>query len=131
MRIALFEFCFVFTFCLLFIACEEKDLYSSKSEDEIEMSSLKIEIDKMSSQVSCDQAIDWKFVTIGSKACGGASGYVAYSVKIDEKLFLDKVDLYTQKQKAFNIKWGVVSDCSLIMPPKAVECINGKPKFVY
>ncbi|MBB2147035.1 hypothetical protein GM921_16140 [Pedobacter sp. LMG 31464] len=116
---------------LLISGCEEKDLYNARSEDEQEMRVLKNEIDKMSNQLICDQAVDWKFVAIGSKACGGASGYVVYSVKIDEKSFLEKVALYTQKQKAFNVKWGVISDCSLVMQPIGVECINGKPKFVY
>lgn len=131
MSVKLVKISLIFSLFLLLIGCEEKDFQNTRFDDEQEMSILKNEIDKLSTQLSCDQAVDWKIAAIGSKACGGASGYIAYSVKVDEKLFLEKVTLYTQKQKAFNVKWGIVSDCSLIMPPKAVECVNGKPKFVY
>ena len=114
-----------------FAGCEEKDFSSSRESDEQEMSSLRKEIDKMAEQVSCDNSADWKFVAIGSKACGGATGYIAYSVKIDEALFLKKVAMFNQKQKAFNVKWNMMSDCMAPAPPKTIECVNGKPKLVY
>lgn len=116
---------------LCLAGCEQKDFYSSKEDDEQEMSTLRREIDKLTEQVSCEQASDWKFVPIGSKPCGGATGYVAYAAKIDEPLFLKKVAIYTQKQKAFNVKWSLASDCAIQSPPKSIECVNGKPKFVY
>lgn len=116
---------------LTFAGCEEKDFSSSKESDEQEMSSLRREIDKMSEQVNCDNGADWKFTGIGSKACGGLTGYVAYSTKIDETLFLKKVAMFNQKQKAFNVKWNLMSDCLAPNPPKSIECINGKPKLVY
>ena len=122
-------------FALLIISlagCEEKDFYNSKEDDELEMASLRSEIDKLSEQIVCENnAGDWKFTAIGEKACGGPIGYVAYSTKIDEALFLKKVDLYNQKQKAFNVKWNVVSDCRFMTPPKSVECVGGKPKLIY
>lgn len=116
-----------FSFC----GCEEKDFSSSRQDDELEMSNLRKEIDKMSEQISCDNSVDWKFTGIGSKACGGVVGYVAYSTKIDETLFLQKVAMFNQKQKAFNVKWNLISDCMAPVSPKSVECNNGKPQFVY
>ena len=113
------------------IGCEEKDLYNTRSEDDREMVVLKNEIDKIATQYSCDNATEWKFVSIGAKACGGASGYIAYSSKVDEATLLSKIEIYTQKQNAYNIKWSVISDCSLVMQPKSVECVSGKPKLVY
>lgn len=133
MRTYLYQTCLLLSIILVFslAGCEQKDFSSSKESDEQEMSSLRREIDKMSEQVSCNDAADWKFTAIGSKACGGTAGYVAYSTKIDETLFLKKVAMFNQKQKAFNVKWNLMSDCLAPNPPKSIECINGKPKLVY
>lgn len=114
-----------------FAGCEEKDFKSSREDDELEMSNLRKEIDKMSEQVNCDNAVEWKFTAIGSKSCGGPTAYVAYSTKIDEALFLKKVAIYNQKQKAFIVKWSLISDCMILTPPKSIECVNDKPKLVY
>lgn len=133
MKTYLYQTALIFASILVFsfAGCEEKDFSSSKEKDELEMSNLRREIDKMSNQVGCENSVDWKFVAIGSKACGGATGYVAYSNRINEALFLEKVAMFNQKQKAFNVKWNLVSDCMALLPPKSIECVNGKPQFVY
>lgn len=123
----------IFVACLLFsfAACEEKDFSGWREKNELEMSNLRKEIEKMSNQVSCENPADWKFVAIGSKPCGGAAGYIAYSNKINEALFLEKVAIFNQKQQAFNVKWNLISDCMALLPPKSIDCVNGKPKLVY
>lgn len=131
MRPCLFKFLLFALLVVSFAGCEEKGLHNSKEEDALEIANLRTEIDKLSEQIVCENSVDWKFVAIGDKACGGPLGYVAYSTKIDEAMFLKKVALYAQLQKAFNVKWGVVSDCMFMTPPKSVECVNGKPKLVY
>lgn len=114
-----------------FAGCKLENVAGTKDDEQQELYRLRIEIDKLSEQVNCDNAADWKFTAIGSKACGGPIGYVAYSNKIDEALFLKKVALYTEKQKAFNVKWDIASDCMFMVPPKSIDCVSGKPKFVY
>ncbi len=114
-----------------FAGCDHEHFYANKEGDQQELAKLRSEIDKLSEQINCDNSADWKFTAIGEKACGGPAGYVAYSTKIDETLFLKKVDLYTQKQKAFNVKWNIISDCMFMVPPKSIDCVSGKPKFVY
>jgi hypothetical protein len=99
--------------------------------DRAELENLYKDIEKTANQFTCENAREWKFTAIGSKACGGASGYIAYSTKIDESSFLKKVELYTRLQADFNKKYGVFSDCSLVIQPKGVNCDNGKPKFTY
>ena len=131
MRQYLFKSILFSLFTFSFTGCEEKNLYNSKEDDVLEIASLRSEIDKLSEQVTCENSADWKFTAIGDKACGGPTGYVAYSSKIDEALFLKKVTLYNQKQKAFNVKWNVVSDCMFMIPPKSIDCVSGKPKLVY
>lgn len=116
-------------FLISLVACNEEDFKGSKFDDEQELSKLRNEIQKIADQIVCDNAADWRIVPIGAKACGGASGFIAYSVKIDTTEFLKKVDTFNNKQKAFNVKWGIASDCALIIGPKSITCENGKPKL--
>jgi hypothetical protein len=54
--------------------------------------------------VNNENPADWNFTPIGSKACGGPTGFIAYSLKLNTTDFLDKVEKYTPK-KEFNNKW--------------------------
>ncbi len=114
-----------------FIGCEVDQTSRNQEEEQQELITLRNELERVSAEFTCDNAAGWKFTAVGAKACGGATSYVAYSTKIDETLFLQKVALYTEKQKAFNKKWNIVSDCMAMVPPKSIECVSGKPKFVY
>jgi hypothetical protein len=111
-------------------ACKDRD-DSMQNADQTELEQLYKDIEKTAQQFTCENAGEWKFTAIGSKACGGASGYIAYSVKIDESTFLKKVEQFTKLQADYNKKWGVYSDCALVIQPKGVTCDNGKPKFTY
>lgn len=115
----------------LFAMCKDDNNQSVKDEEQAALVKLKVEIDQMANQESCSNATDWKFVAIGSKACGGPTGYVAYSTKINETKFLEKVTNYTNQQKAFNTKWGIASDCMLVSKPNGVVCSEGKPVLIY
>ncbi|WP_316734779.1 hypothetical protein [Pedobacter aquatilis] len=119
----------LFFFLLSLISCTEEDFKGSKSNDEQELSNLRNELQKISDQVACTNASDWRIVPIGAKPCGGASSFIAYSINIDAVEFLKKVEVYNNKQKAFNVKWGMSSDCAVIVGPKSITCENGKPKL--
>lgn len=112
-------------------SCEQEDFHSNRSEDSAELSSLLKQIDKMSNQFTCDDAAEWKYLAIGAKSCGRTTDFVAYSIKIDEDLFLKKVALYNQKKAAYNVKWKLITDCNVVQPPVILICNDGKPKFVY
>lgn len=123
---------FIFFIILNILNCKDSSILTpTKDADEIELKTLLSEIEKMSDGITCTNASDWRFVPIGSKPCGGATHFVLYSVKIDTSLFLQKVENYTQKQKAFNIKYQISSDCRAIVTPKSVACVNEKPKLMY
>jgi hypothetical protein len=85
----------------------------------------------MVNSTPCTNPAEWSFTAIGSKACGGSTGFIAYSLKINVSEFLKKVENYTNAQAAFNKKWGIMSTCDIILPPKRVDCVNGKPTLVY
>ena len=87
-------------------------------------------LSKVNSEL-CTDANQWDFTAIGTKACGGPEGYIAYSKKTDKETFLAKVKTYTDAQAAFNVKWNVSSTCDVVIPPARVECVEGKPKLLY
>ena len=89
------------------------------------------EIEALTYTNSCVDGINWTFTAYGSKACGGFQGYIPYSINIDTDAFLNKVEVYTIAEKKFNIKWGIISDCLVVIEPKGVECINGYPSLTY
>ena len=80
---------------------------------------------------TCIDSDNWAFTAIGSKACGGPTGYIAYSLNIDTENFLNQVDNYTAAQNVFNLKWGIISDCSVPIMPNDVICVNGNTEFIY
>lgn len=98
-------------------------------EESKEMEDLKNEIKTLASSEKCSNPADWKTVGLGAKACGGPVEYIAYSNKIDEKSFLEKVEVYNQKSSNYNKKYNLVSDCMLVMQPENIVCDNDKPVF--
>ena len=93
------------------------------------LEALEAEINALSESVPCSNAAEWKFTPMGSKACGGPIRYIAYHVSVENQ-FLDLVNEYTSRQEAFNKKYDVISDCSLLVAPKGVTCEGGKPILV-
>ena len=82
------------------------------------------------SSYSCNNASDWDFTAYGSKACGGPQGYIAYPKEI-EAAFLQKVKAYTEAERAYNLKWEIISTCDVTREPIGVECLNGYPVLKY
>ncbi|TKC12653.1 hypothetical protein FA048_03275 [Pedobacter polaris] len=88
------------------------------------------EITSIANGVVCTNAANWKIIAIGSKACGGPTGFIAYEKSINEAAFLKKVKDYTAAQVVFNKKWGIFSTCEIPIEPSGVECVDGKVKFI-
>ncbi len=70
-------------------------------------------------------------VGFGSKPCGGFWEYLVYSNSIEVVDFLAKIQDYNELEKKYNVKYNILSDCFLVMPPKETICENGKCKAVY
>lgn len=120
----------VFLLMFLVFGCESVDtenpvVYPS------DMQEVYKEMVSLSESETCSDSKDWLFTAYGSKACGGPTGYIAYSKKIDQNYFLGLVDRFTELQAEYNRKTGAVSDCALAVRPTRVTCENGKPKFIY
>ncbi|GAA3603224.1 hypothetical protein GCM10022396_20750 [Flavivirga amylovorans] len=104
---------------------------TEQEKDHRELMDLFNEIYELSLSVSCTDVNDWTFTAYGSKACGGPQGYIAYSTQIDTTAFLQKVEEYSNLEKAFNVKWNIVSTCDLPAQPKEIVCENGFPRLIY
>lgn len=82
-------------------------------------------------EIPCDNEANWTFTSYGSKACGGPQGYVAYPINADADIFLEKINVYTQAERDYNIKWSVFSTCDLPQEPNTVSCQDGYPVLKY
>lgn len=117
---------------ILFFSCNNDDSNSQEEETQ-NLTKMYEEIisASMVNSTPCTNSAEWSFTAIGSKACGGPTAYIAYSLKINTSEFLKKVENYTNTQEAYNKKWNVVSTCEMMMPPNAVDCVDGKPALIY
>lgn len=101
----------------------------SQKYEQAQIDKIKASIESEASKEKCTDASDWTFAPMGAKACGGPQLYIAYPKKI-EATILTKINDYTEKVKAFNQRYQVVSDCMMIMPPTSIKCVNGKAELV-
>ncbi|WP_051316022.1 hypothetical protein [Algoriphagus vanfongensis] len=118
---------------LLFFGVSACQIFESADKDvsDKELEILYDEIVQLAESESCSDAAQWKFTAIGSKPCGGPTGYIAYSSQLDEASFLDKVKRYNQLMADYNAKNNRFSDCMYLSPPSQVICEAGKPVLVY
>ncbi|MNX66445.1 hypothetical protein D3C86_975370 [compost metagenome] len=120
------------TIAFVFMGCSNDDDQTKEQESQ-QLDQMYQEIIALSlvTTEACTNSEEWSFTAIGSKSCGGPTGYIAYSLKIDTVAFLKKVEDYTKAQNEFNIKWGIPSTCEMAIPPTDVNCVDGKPTLVY
>lgn len=100
-------------------------------QDIKQLDSLLVNISKLTYSTKCTDSTNWKVTAVGAKACGGPSGYVAYSTNIDTAIFLNLVKEYTVFNESLNKKWGLISDCSIARKPSKLTCKNDSIKLVY
>lgn len=98
----------------------------TKEEDLAELAALQEEIELLVDSSVCSENSDCDFIAFGSKACGGPKSFLVFSTSINVELLQQKVATYNALENAFNKKWGIISDCSVVLPPTSVQCINGK-----
>ena len=121
-------------FSILLFSCNNDDESSKEKENEIQnLTEMHDEIisESMANTTACTDSEEWSFTAIGSKACGGPTRYIPYSLKINVAEFLKKVENYTNAEAAYNKKWGIISNCYAILPPSRVDCVDGKPTLIY
>jgi hypothetical protein len=109
---------------VLFISCAKEATLTPTDEDQ-QLVQLAKNIEEFAKNKACTGGDNCRSMAMGSKACGGPTSYLIYSLtKTDEKLLSEKVKQYTDLEKEINIKYNRVSDCRFLMPPM-VDCLNG------
>jgi hypothetical protein len=103
----------------------------SKEEDLAELNALYEEIELLVDSGACSENSNCDYIAFGSKACGGPKTYLVFSSSINVELLQQKVATYNALENSFNKRWGIISDCAYLLPPKSVECVNGKCTAVY
>lgn len=118
--------------CLVFTAfkCDD-DASVGFEEDKKELASLKKTIEDLASASVCNETTECKFIALGTKPCGGAWSYLVYSTSIDVEELEALVEAYNQKNADFNTTYGVISDCSAVMPPTGLKCENNTCVPIY
>jgi hypothetical protein len=109
---------------VLFISCTKETTLTPADEDQ-QLAQLAKDIEEFAKNKACTGGDNCRSMAMGSKACGGPTSYLIYSLtKTDEKLLSEKVKQYTDFQKELNIKYNRSSDCLFLSPP-TVDCLNG------
>ncbi len=116
--------------CAIVFSCSDISEETQES-DKQQLEILKNEIEQLIDSGTCSENSDCDSIAFGSKPCGGSWSYLAYPTTIDVDLLLSKVNYYNEKERLFNIKWGIISDCAVVTPPTNVECIEGKCTAIY
>ena len=116
---------------LVALACEKQPIMVTPEAESLLLERLHDEIDSLSAAYPCHDPAEWRFTSIGEKPCGGPAGYVAYYAEMDTASFLNKVAIYTERQRAYNAKWNTVSDCLFLSPPSRIVCEDGEAKLVW
>ena len=122
----------LFSVCLFFMAfqCEE-DIISTQESEKLALIELKNDIETLASSSICNTNYICKYIAFGSKPCGGAWSYLVYSTSIDFEKLESMVATYNLEEANFNEKWGIISDCSLAIPPTSVICENNTCVAIY
>jgi hypothetical protein len=90
------------------------------------MAELKADMEELTKDKSCTSNSECKAMAYGTKACGGPSGYVVYSIKTTDVIRLKEVTSeLSQLQDEYNREQGLMSTCSYMMPPE-VSCDQGQ-----
>ncbi len=104
---------------------------SEQEKDHQNLMNMFDEISTLSNSVLCTDSNEWNFTPYGAKACGVPQGFIAYSNQINTTQFLQKVEAYTLAEKAYNVKWSIISTCDVPQEPTSIECQNGYPVLKY
>ncbi|MEN8125564.1 MAG: hypothetical protein ABFR32_10580 [Bacteroidota bacterium] len=124
------KYLLIFLTFLTFDCSDVKDPVTQEVQKEA-LEELAEEIKAIADESICSDEYSCDFIGFGSKPCGGFWSYLVYSNSIDTVNLVTKVKEYNKMEKQYNQKWGIMSDCMVVMPPTSVACENGKCIAVY
>jgi hypothetical protein len=122
----------LFTLGLIFtmLSCASSNDTNNQLSERMALFDEKAAIQEMVFNAECSDKSECKYIGFGSKPCGGPWFYMVYNSSIEEEV-IARVEAYNKKEDEFNKKYGIVSDCSAVLPPDRIACKNGKCIPVY
>jgi hypothetical protein len=74
----------------------------------------------------CPTVDQCRIAPVGAKACGGPRFWITFcSLSTDSAALFRKLDELRTAEQNFNVAHGVISDCSVVVPPPTVVAIAG------
>jgi len=105
------------------IACANDNVAKAEAvKSQVRIDNLIKEIDNIIGKAKCNDDSQCSYIDVGYKPCGGPAGYKIYSSKdTDIPLLFKKAKEHVMLSREFYIASGLISDCSVVMPP-VVKC---------
>lgn len=98
--------------------------------DLAKLAEMEAQIDALIGDATCGDEAECKAIAFGAKPCGGAWKYKIYSESVvSTQKLTEYVDAYNAFNRTLNEKYGWISDCSVVSPPR-VECRDGRCQAV-
>ncbi len=110
----------------LFTATQCDEDSPTYDEEREELNLFKEDIEAIANASVCNETTECRFIAFGRKPCGGPWSYLIYSTSIDVEELESLIENYNQQENQLNIKWDLVSDCQVVVPPASVECENNQ-----
>ncbi|SHI91608.1 hypothetical protein [Flavobacterium haoranii] len=115
-------------FILILIALQSFQCENDNQNDVITeemLNNKRTEITNYIGQFSCSATSTCNFIALGSKPCGGPREYLVYSNNVDQNELQQLVSEYYTMDSTRNVQTNAISDCSIVMPPENINCIDG------
>ena len=116
----------VMIFCVAGLAaCKDEDP-ADEDADRARLARMEAEIDTLIGEAVCLDPADCRAIAFGDKPCGGPWSYKIYSVAgLDTLQLADQVAAYNKFNKVLNDRYGWMSDCMVVTPPR-IGCVEGR-----
>jgi hypothetical protein len=106
------------------LSCGGKQPPISERPDSLPSDALRESIARQVGTAACSSPAVCRTLPLGSKPCGGPRRYLVYSVSVtDSARLAADAARYNEAEARRNKENGLVSDCSLLIPPK-VSCVS-------
>jgi hypothetical protein len=107
-----------------FLSCVRKQAAVSERPDSRTSDALRESIAQQVGTAACSSPAVCRTLPLGSKPCGGPRRYLVYSLAVtDSARLAADAARYNEAEARRNKEKGLVSDCSMLIPPK-VSCVS-------
>ncbi|MCK7589612.1 hypothetical protein M0G43_03390 [Subsaxibacter sp. CAU 1640] len=111
--------------------CDKDDTADYCENTKLELLEFKTSIESLANTSVCGGGFECRYISFGSKPCGGPWDFLIYSTSIDTLTLQSLVAEYNQMEANYNLNCNMASDCSTPQPPVGFECENNQCIPVY